>query len=74
MAAVDDIDEVVERLQLALGEFVKRNPEPMKKLFSIEKTLVSQTPWPPGRGGGLLRSWSVRHRISELARSLASRS
>ena len=28
MAAVDDLDRVLERCQQALREFVKRNPEP----------------------------------------------
>ena len=30
MVAVDDVDEVVEQHHLALGEFVKGNPEPLK--------------------------------------------
>ena len=30
MAALDDLDEVIERCQRALDEFVKGNPEPMK--------------------------------------------
>ena len=33
MAAVDDIDELLEQWQLAASEFVKGNPEPQKKLF-----------------------------------------
>jgi len=39
MAAVDDVDELIEQFNLAQGEFVKGNPEPVKKLYSpIEKT------------------------------------
>ena len=32
MAAVDDVDQLIEQYQLALGEFVKGNPEPVQKL------------------------------------------
>ena len=34
MAAVDDVDELIERYHLALGEFMKGNPEPAKRLWS----------------------------------------
>ena len=34
MAAVDDLDQVIEQFQLALGELVKGNPGPCKKVFS----------------------------------------
>jgi hypothetical protein len=32
MAAVDEVDELIERYHLALGEFMKGNPEPAKRL------------------------------------------
>ena len=34
MAAVDDLDEVVEQYHLAAREFIKGNPEPYKMVFS----------------------------------------
>lgn len=34
MAAADDVDRLIERYQLALGEFVKGNPEPRQALWS----------------------------------------
>ena len=34
MSAVDDVDELSEQFHLAQGEFVKGNPEPVKKLLS----------------------------------------
>jgi len=34
MAAVEDVDELIERYHLALGEFMKGNPEPAKRLWS----------------------------------------
>ena len=34
MSAVDDVDELIERYQPGLDEFMKGNPEPVKELFS----------------------------------------
>ncbi len=34
MAVVDDVDQLIEQYHLALDEFVKGTPEPVKKLFS----------------------------------------
>jgi ketosteroid isomerase-like protein len=51
MAAVDDFDEVVEQCQLALGEFVKGNPEPMQMMFSHQEDVTLANPFgPPARG------------------------
>src|SRR5919199_4339026 len=51
MAAVDDLDEVIERCQLALGEFVKGNPEPMQMMFSHREDVTLANPIaPPARG------------------------
>ncbi len=33
MAAVDEVDELIKQFRLAQGEFLKGNPEPVKKLF-----------------------------------------
>ena len=46
-----DFDEVVEHYHLALGEFVKGNPEPVKKMFSHQKDVTLANPLgPPVRG------------------------
>jgi hypothetical protein len=37
MAAVDDLDEVLEQFQLAQDGIVKGNPEPVKKLWSHQE-------------------------------------
>ena len=34
MSAVDDVDRLIERYHLALREFVKGNPDPVKELCS----------------------------------------
>jgi ketosteroid isomerase-like protein len=53
MAAVDDLDEVVEQCQLALGEFVKGNPQPMQMMFSHQEDVSLANPFgPPVCGWG----------------------
>jgi len=34
MAAIDDVDELIERYHLALGEFMEGLPDPVKRLWS----------------------------------------
>jgi predicted RNase H-like nuclease (RuvC/YqgF family) len=51
MAAVYDVDELIEQWQLAAGEFVKGNPEPVKKLWSHRQDVTLANPYgPPVRG------------------------
>ncbi len=52
MAAVDDFDEVVEQYHLALNEFLKGNPEPVKSFFSHrdDVTLANPLVGLPARG------------------------
>jgi ketosteroid isomerase-like protein len=51
MAAVDDVDELIERFHLALGEFLKGDPEPVKKLWAHGEDVSLGNPYgPPVRG------------------------
>jgi hypothetical protein len=51
MAAVDDIDELIEQFHLAQGEVVKGNPELVKKLLSRREDVTLNDPFsPPARG------------------------
>jgi ketosteroid isomerase-like protein len=51
MSAVDDVDQLIEQYQLALGEFVKGNPGPGKKLWSHREDVTLANPLgPPARG------------------------
>ncbi len=51
MAAVDDVDELIEQFNLAQGEVVKGNPEPVKRLFSHREDVTLANPFvPPVRG------------------------
>src|ERR687896_1662044 len=51
MSAVDDVDQLIEQWQLAAGEFVKGNPEPVKRLWSHKEDITLANPYgPPVRG------------------------
>ena len=51
MAALDDLDEVIEQSHLALGEIVKGNPEPLKMRYSHFEDVTLANPFgPPVRG------------------------
>ncbi len=51
MAAVGDVDELIEQFNLAQGEFVKGNPEPMNNLFSHREDVSLNNPFtPPAHG------------------------
>jgi ketosteroid isomerase-like protein len=51
MAAVDDVDQLIEQYQLGLEEFVKGNPEPCKRLISHRDDVTLANPFgPPARG------------------------
>jgi ketosteroid isomerase-like protein len=51
MAAVDDVDELIERFHQAQGEFVKGNTEPVKKLCSHREDVTLNNPLaPPAHG------------------------
>ncbi|HEX2739966.1 MAG TPA: nuclear transport factor 2 family protein [Rubrobacter sp.] len=52
MSAVDDLDQEVEQYQVALGEFMKGNSEPAKKVWSHREdvTLANPLVGSPARG------------------------
>jgi ketosteroid isomerase-like protein len=52
MAAVDDVDELIEQYRLALGEFMKGNPKPAQELFSHRENVSLANP-----RGGVARGW-----------------
>jgi ketosteroid isomerase-like protein len=47
MPAVEDVDQLIERYHLALGEFLKGDPEPVKKLWSHKEDVSSANPYGP---------------------------
>jgi ketosteroid isomerase-like protein len=51
MATVDEVDELIERFNLAQGEFLKGNSEPMNDLFSHREDVTINNPLsPPAHG------------------------
>jgi ketosteroid isomerase-like protein len=51
MATVDEVDELIERFNLAQGEFLKGNVEPMNDLFSHREDVTLSNPLsPPAHG------------------------
>jgi|SRR5215204_4541290 len=51
MAAVDDVDELIERYHLGGHEFLNGNPEPLLKLWSRQDDVTLANPFgPPVRG------------------------
>ena len=51
MAAVDDLDELIEQYHQALDEFLKGNPEPLKMMYSHREDVSLANPFgPPVRG------------------------
>jgi hypothetical protein len=53
MVAVEDVAEVVEQHHLALGEFVKVDPEPLKMMYSHREDVILANPLvgPPAISG-----------------------
>jgi ketosteroid isomerase-like protein len=51
MSAAHDLDELIERYQLGLDDFMKGNPEPVKELFSHREDVTLANPLgPPAHG------------------------
>ena len=51
MTAEDDVDRLIEQYHLALGEFVKGNPKPVKELFSHGEDVSLANPLGPPASG-----------------------
>src|SRR5215213_5798988 len=67
MAAVDDVDELIEQYYLAQREFLRGNPDPVKDLFSRGEDATLANPYgPPVRG------WDEVAKSVEHAASLRS--
>src|SRR5215212_669118 len=64
MAAVDDLDQLIEQYHQALDEFVKGNPEPAKKLFSHRDDVTLANPQGPA-----VRGWEQVAQSMERAAS-----
>jgi ketosteroid isomerase-like protein len=51
MAAIEDVDQLIEQYDLALGEFYRGDPEPLQKLWSHREDVTLAPPFgPPAHG------------------------
>jgi ketosteroid isomerase-like protein len=64
MAAIDDVNELIEQYHLALGEFLKGNPEPAKKLISHREDVTLANPYGPPVRGWVQVAQTVEHAAS----------
>jgi ketosteroid isomerase-like protein len=65
MRAAEDVDQLIERYQLALDEFMKGNPKPVQDLYSHREDASLANPYgPPVRG------WDEIAKTTEHAASL----
>jgi ketosteroid isomerase-like protein len=65
MAAVDEVEALIERYRLATAEFLRGNPEPYKDLFSHREDVTLANPFFP-----IARGWDE---IAETLERTASR-
>ena len=66
MSAADDVDELIERYQLGLDEFMKGNPEPVKELFSHREDVTLANPLGPPAHGWEQVSATIDHAASQF--------
>ena len=64
MAAVDDVDQLIEQYHLAVDEFLKGNPEPVLELWSRGDDVTLTNPC-----GGVAHGWEQVVEASEQAAS-----
>ncbi len=66
MAAVDDVDQLIEQYHQALDEFVKGNPEPVKQLFSHRDDVTLANPQGPAVRGWEQVAKTLEHASSQF--------
>jgi ketosteroid isomerase-like protein len=66
MAAVDDLDQVIEQYHLAQGELFKGNPEPMKKPWSHRQVVTLANPYGGVARGGKDVARAREHTASQF--------
>jgi ketosteroid isomerase-like protein len=66
MSAANDVDELIERYQLGLGDFMKGNPEPVKELFSHSEDVTLANPLGPPAHGWDEVGATIEHAASQF--------
>jgi ketosteroid isomerase-like protein len=66
MSAANDVDELIERYQLGLGDFMKGDPEPVKELFSHREDVTLTNPLGPPAHGWDEVAATIEHAASQF--------
>jgi ketosteroid isomerase-like protein len=66
MSAANDVDELIERYQLGLGDFMKGDPEPVKELFSHREDVTLANPLGPPAHGWEEVGATIEHAASQF--------
>jgi ketosteroid isomerase-like protein len=66
MAAVDEVDELIEQFHLASNEFLKGNPEPVNKLWSRREDVSLANPFGPPAHGWEQVAKTTEHAASQV--------
>ena len=66
MSAVEDVDQLIERFNLAQGEVVRGNAEPANKLFSYREDVTLANPLGPPAHGWDAVAAAGEHAASQL--------
>jgi len=66
MSAANDVDELIERYQLGLGDFMKGDPEPVKELFSHREDVTLANPLGPPAHGWDEVAATIEHAASQF--------
>ena len=66
MTAEDKFDELVAQYDLSLGEFLKGNPEPVKKMYSHRPDVTLANPFGPAVRGWEQVAATIEHAASQI--------
>ena len=66
MSVADDVDELIERYQLGLDDFMKGNPEAVKELFSHREDVTLANPLGPPAHGWEQVGATIEHAASQF--------
>jgi ketosteroid isomerase-like protein len=67
VAAVDDVDQLIDQYQQALDVFMKGNPEPVKELFSHREDVTLANPLGPPAHGWDQVGATIEHAASQFS-------
>ena len=66
MTTVDEVDQLIDRYQQALDDFMKGNPQPVKELFSHKEDVTLANPLGPPAHGWDEVGATIEHAASQF--------